>query len=135
MSETAILTAARAAVAASLPNAKDWTDDPSDPRPDKLDAFVLTLNRTGSEPASMGSDLEDVTMDLEVEIFTTFTPSEEGTAKASALGRTARAAIMADSVISALCYRVQGGAFTVEIGQSEIRLARVNATTALSAEF
>lgn len=135
MSETAILTAARAAVLAALPNAKDWTDDPSDPRPDKLDAFVVTLTRTGSERTSMGSAIEDVALDLEVEVFTVFSATENGNTKAGDLGRVARAAIIADPTISSLCYLVQGAGFSTEMGQSEVRLARVNATVELSAEF
>jgi hypothetical protein len=135
MSETAILSAARAAVAAALPAAIDWSDDPADVRVDKLDAFVVTLVRDSSEIISMGSSLEDVQLTLEVESFGTYAAAQDGQTLIGDKALAARAAIRSDPAFAALCYLIQGGAFDVEIAAGESRMARATATLTLSAEF
>lgn len=135
MSETAICQAARAVVLVALPSAIDWSDDPADVRVDKLDAFVVTLVRDASEPVSMGSSLEDVQLTLEIEVFGAYTTAQNGRVLIGDKALAARTAVRADPSISALCYRVQGAAFDVEIAAGETRLARATATLSLSAEF
>ena len=135
MSETAICQAARSAVLTALPAAIDWSDDPADVRVDKLDAFVVTLVRDASEPVAMGSDLEDVQLTLEIEVFGAYSTAQNGRVLIGDKALAARAAVRSDPAIAALCYRIQGAAFDVEIAAGETRLARATATLSLSAEF
>jgi hypothetical protein len=135
MSETAICLAARSAVQTALPAAIDWSDDPADVRVDKLDAFVVTLVRDASEPAAMGSPLEDVQLTLEIEVFGAYTTAQNGRVLIGDKALAARAAVRADPALADLCYRIQGAAFDVEIAAGETRLARATATLSLSAEF
>ena len=135
MSETAISLAARSAVQTALPAAIDWSDDRADVRVDKLDAFVVTLVRDASEPAAMGSPLEDVQLTLEIEVFGTYTTAQNGRTLIGDKALAARDAVRVDSAISAFCYRIQGAAFDVEIAAGQTRLARASATLSLSAEF
>jgi hypothetical protein len=124
MTETAILTAAQAAVAAALPLAKDWTDDPADPKVNKLDAFVVSLTRDGATKASMGSDLEDVDLSLEVEIFSKYGPNDNGRDLATAKGRLVQAALVASPALKSLVHYMTGETLEVDLAQGEQRLSR-----------
>lgn len=124
MSESAILERAQAVVLAALPNSKDWSDDPSDPRPDKLDAFVVSLTRDSAMPASMGSTLEECQLSLEVEVFTKYGANEDGRNRATIKGRTVQTALMADATIKGLVDYMTGDALEVDLAVGENRMAR-----------
>lgn len=133
MSETAILAAARAAAAAALPAAKDWSDDPADPKVDKLDAFVASLTRDGAQPASMGSSLEDVQLTLEVEVFSKYGPTENGRDMITGKGRLVQAALLASPAIKSLVHYMTGETLEVDLAQGETRLARATVQVAVLA--
>lgn len=133
MSETAILTAARAAVTTAMPTAKDWSDDPSDPMPDQLDAFVVSLTRDNAIPAAMGSALEQVQLTLEIEIFGKYGPSDPGRADMDTKGRLARAAILSDSTIAALTDHINSQTLEVDLARGETRMAMAAVTFSIDA--
>jgi hypothetical protein len=132
MSETAILAAARAAVSAALPLAKDWTDDPANVKPDKLDAFVVEVRRDGATFAAMGSTLEEVQLTIQVEVFTKYAPNQDGRALVGVKGEAARAALMSAGPLAALLDVILGATFDVDVAAGETRLAR--ATVGLSVQ-
>lgn len=135
MSETAILTAARAVVAATLPQAKDWSDDPANVRPDKLDAFVVTVTRDGGVPAAMGSSLEEVQLTIEVEIFGAFKHDQDGRAIIGAKGEAVRSALRASPPLLALLDLINGSTFEVDLASGDTRLARATVGLAVQATF
>jgi len=135
MSETAILTAARAVVAAALPQATDWSDDPANVRPDKLDAFVVTVTRDGAVPAAMQSDLEEVQLTIEVEVFGKYGPTEDGREIIGTKGEAVRAALRADATLAALLDLITGSTFEVDLAQGDTRLARATVGLSVQATF
>jgi hypothetical protein len=72
---------------------------------------------------------------LEIEVFGAYTTAQNGRTLIGDKALAARAAVRVDPAIAALCYRVQGAAFDVEIAAGETRLARATTTLSLSAEF
>ena len=135
MSESAILTAARAAVAAALPGGKDWSDDPANIRPDKLDAFAVTVTRDGAVPAAMGSTQEEVQLTIGVEVFTEYGPTQNGRALASARGEAVRAALRSDPALAAAIDFITGAAMDVDLAKGERRLARATVEMSVLATF
>ena len=135
MSESAILTAARAVVSAALPLAKDWSDDPANVRPDKLDAFVVSVTRDGATPAAMGSTLEEVQLTIEVEIFGKYSASQDGRALIGGKGETVRTALRSDAALLSLLDFVTGVTFEVDLAQGENRLARATVALNVQATF
>jgi len=124
MSEQLILERAQAVVLAALPGSKDWTDDSADPKPDKLDAFVVSLTRDSAMPASMGSTLEECQLSLEVEVFTKYAATADGRSQATVKGRAVQAAIQADATIKSLVDYMTGDALEVDLAKGEERVAR-----------
>ncbi|AKY02687.1 minor tail protein [Rhodobacter phage RcSaxon] len=135
MSESAILTAARAAVAAALPGGKDWSDDPANIRPDKLDAFAVTVTRDGAVPAAMGSAQEEVQLTIGVEVFTEYGPAQNGRALASVKGEAIRAALRSDPALAAAIDFITGAAMDVDLAKGERRLARATVEMSVLATF
>lgn len=135
MSESAILTAARAAVAAALPGGKDWSDDPANIRPDKLDAFAVTVTRDGAVPAAMGSAQEEVQLTIGVEVFSEFSPGQNGRALAFAQAEAIRAALRLHPALAALIDFITGAATDVDLAAGEKRLARATVEMNVQATF
>lgn len=135
MSESAILAAARAAVAAALPGAKDWSDDPADPKVGRLDVFVVTLTRDDATPAAMGSDLEECQLTLEVEVFTKYRPADDGRAQATTLGAQVKDALLSDPAIRALVDFQRAIGLEVDLAKGEERLARATVQHEILATF
>lgn len=135
MSETAILAAARAAISTALPQAKDWSDDPANIRPDKLDAFVVTVTRDGAAPASMGSGAEEVQLTIEAEVFGNFRPSEDGREVIGAKGEVVRAALRQNAALLGLLDMITGSTFEVDLAAGDTRLARATVGLSVQATF
>ncbi|WP_170561399.1 hypothetical protein [Ruegeria atlantica] len=132
MSESAILSAARAVAAATFPTAKDWSDDPANIKPESMPAFVVTVTRDGATQEAMGSDLEEVQLTIEVEVFDAYETNQDGREVIGAKGEAVRDALKADAALDALLDRVTGSTFEVDIASGRKRLAR--ATVGLLAE-
>lgn len=135
MSEAAILTAARAAVAQALPGWRDWSDDPSAVRPDKLGAFLVAVTRDGAVPEAMGSTREEVQMTIAAELFMEYGPEDRGRDVASARGQVVRDALRLSPAIRGLVDFVTGAALDVDLAQGERRLARANVGVSVLATF
>lgn len=135
MSEAAILTAARAVVAAALPGWRDWSDDPAAVRPDRLGAFVVTVSRDGASPEAMGSPREEVQMTIAAELFMDYGPEERGRDVASARGALVRDALRRSPAIRALVDFVTGAALDVDLSTGERRLARATVGVSVLATF
>lgn len=133
MSETAIFEAARAAAVAALPGVKDWSDNPSDPMPGKLDAIVVILSRDGAVASAMGSGQEEVQLTLEVEVFGQFGPNDSGRADMRAKAETVLAAILAAAALEALVDHLHCQTLDVDLAKGETRLARAAITFSIEA--
>ena len=130
MSESAILTAARAIVAATLPGFRDWSDNPAAIKPDKLGAFHVTVTRNSAAPAAMGSRAEEVNLTVATDIFLEFGAHDDGRRIATERGQAILKAWRAAPDIARLVDFTIGTSLDVELAQAESRLAR--ATVALS---
>lgn len=135
MSETAILSAARTVAAATFPTAKDWSDDPANIKPESMPAFVVTVTRDGATQEAMGSDLEEVQLTIEVEVFDKYKASEDGRQVIGAKGEAIRAALRSDAALDALLDRVIGSTYEVDIAAGKERLARATVGLAVEATF
>lgn len=135
MSEAAILTAARAVVATALPGWRDWSDDPSAIRPDKLGAFLVSVTRDGAVPESMGSTREEVSMTVGVELLMEFTPADRGRDVVSARGQLVRDALRLSPEIRGLVDFVTGAALDVDLAAGERRVARAQIAVSVMATF
>lgn len=124
MSESAIFDAARAAVDAALPAAKDWSDNPADPSVAKRPAFVITLEREGAETAAMGSILEEVELLVTVEVFASFDPSEDGRNIVRDMATLAAASIKSSPALLALTDRMVTTGLEVDLAGGKERIAR-----------
>jgi len=135
MSETALYLAARAAVAIALPSAKDWSNDPADPRPDKLDAYVVTVTRDSAIAESMGSDLEEVDLTIQIEIFGKYAKVDDGRAGMKTKGEAVKQAIATNPAVLALLDTIHGQTLDVDIAAGETRLARATISLSVQATF
>lgn len=135
MSEQAILAAARAAMVAAFPAARDWSDDPAAIKPDKLGAFSVTVERNGATPAAMGSPLSEVSLTVGVDLFSEFGAYDAGREVATRDGHLAAAAIMAAPDFVRLTDFVVNSALSVDLAQAEKRLARVSVALTVISTF
>lgn len=135
MSEAAILTAARAVVAAALPDWRDWSDDPAAVRPDKMGAFAVFLSRDSAVPESMGSTREEVALTIGVELFMEYTPAERGRDLAHGRGAAVRDALRLAPEVRAVVDFVTGAALDVDLATGERRIARATVGVSVMATF
>lgn len=135
MSEAAILTAARAVVAAALPGWRDWSDDPAAVRPDKLGAFSVYVTRDGAVPESMGSTREEVALTVAAELFMEYGPGERGRDVASARGAAVRNALRLSPEVRAVVDFVTGASLDVDLASGERRIARATVGVSVTATF
>lgn len=136
MSETALLAAARSAVVAFLPSdVSDKSDRPEDATPKSLPAFVVDLERLSAERASMGSNTEDVELELSVEVFrqyeTAADPRAEMLAEVTGLG----AALRDDVPINTLVDDILTPTVDVDLARGDKRLARGLVTFSIKMEI
>jgi len=135
MSEAAILTAARAAVASALPGWRDWSDDPAAVRPDKLGAFLVSVTRDSAVPEAMGSSREEVQLTVAAELFMEYTPDASGRDIASTRGALVRDALRQSPAIRGLVDFVIGAALDVDLAAGERRVARASVGVSVLATF
>ncbi|MEL6587023.1 MAG: hypothetical protein AAFY65_13255 [Pseudomonadota bacterium] len=133
MSESAIFSAARAAVTSELRSAKDWSDNPADPKVNRRPAFLVTLTREGAEPAAMGSPLEEVDLLLTVEVFAAYDHAEAGRNLVRDMADAASATLKASSDLRALTDRMVTTGLEVDLAGGENRIARATLEITLEA--
>ncbi len=135
MSEATLFTAARDAVSAALPGARDWSDNPSDPKPNRLGAFVVSVTRDKASAAAMGSDQEEVELTIQVEVFDKYEATEQGRADMKAKGNLIQAQMV--TLINALPFvdRVHFQTLEIELAQGEKRFAYGDLSFSVEATF
>lgn len=126
MSEAAILRAYRDAVALAMPDANDWSDNPNDPRKDKLPAFVVSIGRDGAVPSSMKSAEEEVQLSVEVEIYLDYHRNDEGRDVARQRAELVRSEILGFAPLSALVDLINCTGAEVDLSPGEKRTARAD---------
>ncbi len=135
MSEVSLLTAARAAVTTALPGARDWSDNPSDPRPNRLGAYVISVTRDKATAAAMGSDQEEVELTIQVEVFDKFDAAEQGRADMKAKANLISEQML--PAINALPFvdRAHFQTLEIELAQGEKRFAYGDLSFSVEATF
>lgn len=129
MSDTAIASAFRAAIAAALPGYNDWTEDPAPAGRGKLPAFAVILDRDGAVPLSMSSTLEEVTATVQVALFVKSSVGQPEAIRAAAMAARdiVAAAIKAAGDFGGLTFtRPSLGGTGVEIAGGEERIGRAD---------
>lgn len=135
MSETALLAAARLAVATALPGLSDWSDNPNKITSKDMPAFALAVERVSSEPSAAGAVVEDVELTITVDVFQLFGPQQTGRALAGTQAETARAGLLADATLRGLTYWLQGATFETDTDPGEHRYATATVTVTAKSEF
>lgn len=136
MSETALLAAARSAVVAFLPSdVSDKSDRPEDVTPKSLPAFVVDLERLSAERASMGSNTEDVELELSVEVFRQYETAADPRADMLTEVTGLSDSIRADTSITALVDDILSPTVDVDLARGDKRLARGMITFSIKMEI